>query len=268
MAYWRNIKMDKVINIEEALKRIEELEKENAELREELEYYRNRKLSGRQKHNAKWMAIYNDFCNPFLEVHHNIFENMPRGLLNGGGAENNWKDNLFIDVAVPMRVQYNNLLFETLYTKKDNSWVYDTTQSNLFTTYGSNEFVYFDVANGAWATKYPKVAEVKQQIIDRGPDAILPSSTITGNVCVFIGEGDVYREYNKTAADYYNETGDSNVVTGDYMDPNIMMQNGQKTLKEGRTDYCTINNTYSMDANAIQNAMTNLGISKDMAGIQ
>ena len=42
-------------------KRIEELEKENAELREELEYYRNRKLRGRQKHNAKWMAIYNDF---------------------------------------------------------------------------------------------------------------------------------------------------------------------------------------------------------------
>ena len=29
--------MDKVINIEEALKRIEELEKENAKLREELE---------------------------------------------------------------------------------------------------------------------------------------------------------------------------------------------------------------------------------------
>ena len=36
MAYWRNIKMNKVINIEEALKRIEELEKENAKLREEL----------------------------------------------------------------------------------------------------------------------------------------------------------------------------------------------------------------------------------------
>ena len=36
-------------------------EKENAELKEELEYYKNRKMSGRQKHNAKWMAIYNDF---------------------------------------------------------------------------------------------------------------------------------------------------------------------------------------------------------------
>ena len=53
--------MEKVITLEEALKRIEELENENAELREELEFYKNRKLSGRQKHNAKWMAIYNNF---------------------------------------------------------------------------------------------------------------------------------------------------------------------------------------------------------------
>lgn len=53
--------VEKVITLEKALKRIEELENENAKLREELEYYKNRKLSGRQKHNAKWMAIYNDF---------------------------------------------------------------------------------------------------------------------------------------------------------------------------------------------------------------
>ena len=57
--------MKKVVTFEEALKRIEELEKENAALREELEYYRNRKLSGRQKHNAKWMAIYNDFVSGY-----------------------------------------------------------------------------------------------------------------------------------------------------------------------------------------------------------
>jgi len=57
----KNKIMKKSVTLEESLKRIEELEKENAALREELEYYRNRKLSGRQKHNAKWMAIYNDF---------------------------------------------------------------------------------------------------------------------------------------------------------------------------------------------------------------
>ena len=53
--------MKNVTTLEEAIKRIEELENENAKLRKELEYYKNRKLSGRQKHNAKWMAIYNDF---------------------------------------------------------------------------------------------------------------------------------------------------------------------------------------------------------------
>ena len=53
--------MEKVLRLEDAWKRIEELEKENAELKKELEYYKNRKMSGRQKHNAKWMSIYNDF---------------------------------------------------------------------------------------------------------------------------------------------------------------------------------------------------------------
>ena len=49
------------MDIDEAIKRISELEKENASLREELEYYKQRKASGRQPHNAKWMSIYNDF---------------------------------------------------------------------------------------------------------------------------------------------------------------------------------------------------------------
>lgn len=53
--------MEKVMTLEEALDRIAELEKENAKLKEEVEYYKNRKASGRQKHNAKWVAIYNDF---------------------------------------------------------------------------------------------------------------------------------------------------------------------------------------------------------------
>lgn len=53
--------MEKIITLEDAIKRITELEKENVRLKEEVEYYKNRKASGRQKHNAKWMAIYNDF---------------------------------------------------------------------------------------------------------------------------------------------------------------------------------------------------------------
>ena len=53
--------MKNIVDLESAIIRIKELEKENEELKKELDYYRNRKISGRQKHNAKWMAIYNDF---------------------------------------------------------------------------------------------------------------------------------------------------------------------------------------------------------------
>lgn len=49
------------MTLEEALKKIEKLEKENAYLREELEAARNRKMSGRKKHNEKWMNSYDDF---------------------------------------------------------------------------------------------------------------------------------------------------------------------------------------------------------------
>lgn len=53
--------MNNPVSLEEALNRITELEKENAKLTEELDYYKKRKMSGRQQHNAKWMTIYNDF---------------------------------------------------------------------------------------------------------------------------------------------------------------------------------------------------------------
>ena len=61
MSWTEAANMERNITFENMSKKIEELEKENKKLREELEYYRNRKVSGRQRHNAKWMAIYNDF---------------------------------------------------------------------------------------------------------------------------------------------------------------------------------------------------------------
>ena len=47
--------------LEDALERIKELEEENAELRAELEDYKQRKNAGRKKHNSKWTESYNDF---------------------------------------------------------------------------------------------------------------------------------------------------------------------------------------------------------------
>ena len=53
------------MKLSEALKRIEELEKENKELREELEYLKKLKFGGRKKHDAKWMGFYNEFVKEY-----------------------------------------------------------------------------------------------------------------------------------------------------------------------------------------------------------
>ena len=51
----------KAMTLEEALKRIKELEKEVAALKAENEELRNRNFGGRKKHDEAWMAAYNDF---------------------------------------------------------------------------------------------------------------------------------------------------------------------------------------------------------------
>ncbi len=51
----------KISTLEEALKRIKELEKEVAELKAENEKLRSRNFGGRKKHDKTWMAAYNDF---------------------------------------------------------------------------------------------------------------------------------------------------------------------------------------------------------------
>ncbi len=53
------------MTLEQAMVRIKELEAENAALRSEVEEYRNRKMSGRKRHNEEWMKSYQDFCIDF-----------------------------------------------------------------------------------------------------------------------------------------------------------------------------------------------------------
>lgn len=50
-----------ITTLDEAFKRIKELEKEVAELKSENETLRNRNFGGRKKHDDAWMSAYNDF---------------------------------------------------------------------------------------------------------------------------------------------------------------------------------------------------------------
>ena len=52
----------KVKNLDDALKKIKELEKEVAELKAENEKLRSRNFGGRKKHDETWMAAYNEFA--------------------------------------------------------------------------------------------------------------------------------------------------------------------------------------------------------------
>ena len=54
--------MEKINTLEDSLKRIKELEKEVALLKEENEKLRGRNFGGRKKHDEAWMASYNDFA--------------------------------------------------------------------------------------------------------------------------------------------------------------------------------------------------------------
>ena len=51
----------KITTLDEALKRIKELEKEVVELKAENETLRNRNFGVRKKHDEAWMSAYNDF---------------------------------------------------------------------------------------------------------------------------------------------------------------------------------------------------------------
>lgn len=51
----------KITTLDEAIKRIKELDEEIAELKAENEKLRNRNFGGRKKHDEAWMAAYNDF---------------------------------------------------------------------------------------------------------------------------------------------------------------------------------------------------------------
>lgn len=55
----------KITDLDEALKKINELEKEISRLKEENEMLRNRNFGGRKKHDDAWMRAYSDFITKY-----------------------------------------------------------------------------------------------------------------------------------------------------------------------------------------------------------
>ncbi len=138
---------------------------------------------GQHEETVMRVGVYNDNCQPFLEVHHNYFENIPIGMFNGSGYENNWNNNVFKNVNKPLSIQFNNCVSESW--GKDSN---DTIEKKLFNNISASEYVKFNLDSGAWFEKYPKVKTARDNMIARGKEAVYPDSTITNNTCVFTTE--------------------------------------------------------------------------------
>ena len=153
-------------------------------------------------------GVYNDNCQPFLEVHHNLFYDIPSGIYEASGAENNWFDNVFVDVLRPMTIAGNDGVAGSLNSKK-------TPFSYVgYATFTLPELIYNEKFNSA----YPQWARVRQELLDRGSAAWKPSQKVTGNVSVF---------YN--TLEYYT----SNIIKQSIYVPG--------TIDD---EYCTIDNNY------------------------
>ena len=61
------------MNLEEAIKRIKELEEEVSVLKQEIDELKNKPQAGRKLHNESWTASYNDFVYEY-ENGHSIIE--------------------------------------------------------------------------------------------------------------------------------------------------------------------------------------------------
>ena len=120
-------------------------------------------------------AVYNDNCQPFLEVHHNAIINVPSGLFQASGHENNWYDNLFIDVLKPITVFGNNGSYESYNSKGHPFWYVGFT--NFINPYFTE--------NEKFKEYYPQWEKTKNTMLERGSQAWQPDQTISGNVIVY-----------------------------------------------------------------------------------
>ena len=134
---------------------------------------------------ASRQGIYNDNGQPFLDVHHNVFYNIPRGVFQAGGPENNIFDNIFIDVLRPIEIHGEDGVCSALRQGKSPFWALGYTNffNPLFTE------------NEKWKEKYPIWEKVRQDYLDRGMDAFQPASNMSDNVMIFYN----YPEYKTSS---------------------------------------------------------------------
>ena len=93
------------------------------------------------------MGCYFDDCDCGDEIYGNVFLNVPRGILLGGGRDHPVRDNVFINCKLGLSMDCRGLLWKGWNTNRGGWNLEDKARA-------------FDYTNGVWAARYPRLANI------------------------------------------------------------------------------------------------------------
>lgn len=122
-----------------------------------------------------YCALYPDDGMSGLYIHHNVAARLSKAMVSGLGANNNFSNNLFIDVSRGMGLGTRMSWDASLYNGKGK--LYDEAYGVV---YNSNSYI-----ADAYNKQYPEIKEIVDAVIKDGYPFFAPWNTvITGNVLV------------------------------------------------------------------------------------
>lgn len=114
--------------------------------------YNNTHDLGAEGEHANTMGFYFDDCDCGDEVYGNVFHNVARGIMVGGGREHPIRNNVFSKCLVGLSIDCRGMTWKHWNSLEHGgpSWMLEEKAKK------------FDYTNGVWAAKYPRLAKIMQ----------------------------------------------------------------------------------------------------------
>ena len=114
--------------------------------------YNNTHDLGAEGDHANTMGFYFDDCDCGDEVYGNVFHNVARGIMVGGGRDHPIRNNVFSKCKIGLSIDCRGMTWKHWNSAKHGgpSWLLEEKAKRL------------DYTNGVWAAKYPRLAKIMQ----------------------------------------------------------------------------------------------------------
>ncbi len=114
--------------------------------------YNNTHDLGAEGDHANTMGFYFDDCDCGDEVYGNVFHNVARGIMVGGGRDHPIRNNVFSKCKIGLSIDCRGMTWKHWNSAEHGgpSWLLEEKAKRL------------DYTNGVWAAKYPRLAKIMQ----------------------------------------------------------------------------------------------------------